>query len=373
MSLSQAIARSRLRALLMLSGIVLVAFGGGYFWLRGGRWVSTDNAYVRARKLMVTTDVSGIVASVEVREGQQVMKGQVLFRLDTKQFDIALRVAKANLEQVSITLKATQQDYGRLQSDIAGQTAQVALSQANFERASSLSLSNAGTRTAYDQAHFGLEVAQQKLEALRRQAQSSLILLGGQADAPVEVHPQYMAAKAQVDETQRQLDHTTVRAPFAGIVTAVESLQPGAFLVSQTAAMSNTGAVGLVANENLWVEANLKETDLTFAKPDDPVKLTIDAYPGHIWNGRIASISPASGAEFSILPAQNASGNWVKVVQRIPVRIAIEHKENQPTLRAGMSVIAEIDTGHKRSISELWGASELHATGRTHVSSNDQH
>lgn len=372
MSDSQAASRSRLRAVLMLGGVAAVAFACGFFWLRGGRLVTTDNAYVRARKLMVTTDVSGIVAAVEVREGQQVQPGQVLFRLDPRQFETALRIAQANLEQTRITLLSAQQDYLRLESDIAAQAAQVGLAQANFERASALALSNAGTRTAYDAAHFGLEAAQRRIEALRRQSQSALIRLGGQADAPVEQHPQYLAAKGQVDEAQRQLDHATVRAPFAGVVTAVESLQPGAFLVSQTAALTNTGAVGLVATQDLWVDANLKETDLTHTKLGDPVEMTIDAYPGHSWRGRVASIAPASGAEFSILPAQNASGNWVKVVQRVPVRIALEPQSGGPVLRAGMSVVVEIDTGHKRSLSELWGAAAPLAASGPHVSSNHQ-
>ncbi len=364
--------RSRLRSVLMVGGVAIAVVGGGAFWLHGGRYVSTDNAYVRARKLMVTTDVSGIVASVDVREGMQVKAGDVLFRLDSKQFENALRVAKANLEQTRITLEAAPQDYARVQSEIAAQSAQVDLAKANFERASALALSNAGTRSAYDQAHFGLEAAQKQLEALRRQAQSALIRLGGEADAPVEKHPQYLAAKAQVDEAQRQLDHATVRAPFAGVVTGVESLQPGTFLVSQTAALTNTGAVGLVATQDLWVDANMKETDLTFAKPGDPVDLTIDAYPGHVWRGRVASIAPASGAEFSILPAQNASGNWVKVVQRVPVRIALDAHDGAPALRAGMSAVVDIDTGHKRVLSELWGVAAQAASGGTDVGSNAQ-
>jgi membrane fusion protein (multidrug efflux system) len=149
-----------------------------------------------------------------------------------------------------------------------------------------------------------------------------------------------------------------VRAPFAGIVTEVDALQVGTYLVSQTAALTNTGAVGLVSTDRLWIDANLKETDLTYVKVGDKVEITVDAYPGRVWTGKVESISPASGAEFSILPPQNASGNWVKVVQRIPVRIAVEQKEGYPTLRSGMSVIVEIDTGHKRSLSnlpELWG------------------
>jgi membrane fusion protein (multidrug efflux system) len=160
--------------------------------------------------------------------------------------------------------------------------------------------------------------------------------------------------KAQVDEAQRQLDHATVRAPFDGIVTQVESLQPGTYLVSATAALTNTGAVGLVSTSRIWVDANLKETDLTHVKLGDRAEISVDTYPGRTWSGTVESISPGAGSEFSILPAQNASGNWVKVVQRIPVRIRVERKPGDPILRSGMSVIVDIDTGHRRSLSELF-------------------
>ena len=346
--------RGSRRAVLMLGGIALVAVASGYFWLNGGRYVSTDDAYVRAAKLMVSTDVSGLVSVVDVKQGQTVRQGQELFRLDPAQFQTALDAAKANLEQVRVTLEALKQDYRRIEDDIAAQEAAVSQAQANFDRTATLARTDIASKASFDQTRYALAAEQKKLDSLRQQAKVALTRLGGDIAAPVENHPQFRAAQTQVDEAQRQLDHTIVRAPFGGIVTAVESLQPGAYLVSQTAALTNTGAVGLVSNEKFWIEANLKETDLTFAHEGDPVKVTIDAYPGRVWTGKLDSIYPATGSEFSILPAQNASGNWVKVVQRITVHIALDRLPDDPLLRSGMSVSAEVDTGHRRQLSDLW-------------------
>ena len=347
-------ARNRLRLILMIGGTLAVLVAGTEFWLNGGRWISTDNAYVHAPKLMVSTDVSGLVSSVDVKEGQNVKAGDILFRIDPRQYQSALDAAKANLALTRINLEATKQDYARLQSDIAAQQAQVSLAQATDERTIALLQTNSATRAAYDQSHFSLIAAQRQLDSLKQQAQVALTRLGGSAETPVEQHPQFLSAQAQVEEAQRQLDHTIVRAPFSGIVTAVDTLQPGTFLVSQTAALTNTGAVGLVGTEGFWVDANLKETDLTFTRTGDPVWITIDAYPGRVWQGHVDTIAPASGSEFSVIPAQNASGNWVKVVQRVTVRIALDLDASAPSLRSGMSAVADIDTGHRRHISDLW-------------------
>jgi membrane fusion protein (multidrug efflux system) len=246
------------------------------------------------------------------------------------------------------------QDYKRMQEDIQAQQAQVELDQANYDRYVVLVKSDSISKANYDQARFTLAADRKKLESLKQQGQVQLARLGGNPDIPVAEHPQYQQAKANVDEAQRQLDHTVVRAPFNGIVTQVDTLQPGTYLVSQTAALTNTGAVGLVSTDNVWIDAHVKETDLTYVKPADPVGIFVDTYPSRVWSGTVESISPASGAEFSILPAQNASGNWVKVVQRISVRIRVDRKPDDPILRAGMSVTVDIDTGHRRSLSELF-------------------
>ncbi|MCC6947148.1 MAG: HlyD family secretion protein [Bradyrhizobiaceae bacterium] len=346
--------RTTLRAVLMIGGVVLVALVSAYFWFTGGRYASTDNAYVRAAKLMVSTDVSGIVSEVDVREGQFVKKGDVLFRVDPKPFQIALDNANAQLAQTALSIDAMKEDYRRMLSDIATQQAQVDLAQSNYDRSAALIKSNVASQAAYDQNRFALEAAKRALQALKDQSRVQLAKLGGNPDLPTTAHPQYLQVKAQVDEAQRQLDHTVVRAPFDGIVTQVSQLQPGTYLVSQTAALTNSGAVGLVSRDNLWIDANMKETDLTWVKPGNPVSITVDTYPGQEWKGTVESISPATGAEFSILPAQNASGNWVKVVQRIPVRIKVEAKPGDLLLRAGMSVTVAIDTGHRRSLRDLF-------------------
>ena len=338
----------------MLASILVVGVLSAYAWIQGGRIISTENAYIRFAKLMVSTDVSGLVSSVEVKEGQKVKAGDVLFRLDPHSFQSALSAAEAQLEQIKLNLESARQDYERVQFDIAAQKALLSQAQAAFDRAQTLMRTDNGTKASFDQAFFTLEAEEQKLQSLQKQAQSALTRLGGDLTRSLQQHPQYLQIKAQVDEARRQLDHSIVHAPFAGTVTGVETLQPGTYLVSQTAALTNTGAVGLISNERAWIEANLKETDLTHAEIGNRVKISVDAFPGHVWEGQLQSIAPATGSEFSVLPAQNASGNWVKVVQRVPVHIAFDLKPNDPPLRSGMSVSVEIDTGHQRHWSELW-------------------
>ncbi len=337
-----------LRPFLMLGGIlvaVVIAVGA---WLHGGRVVSIDNAYVRAAKLAVSTDVAGVVAEVAVREGQRVAKGDVLFRLDSRPFDIALAGARANLAQTKLSMEAMRRDYRRMLSDIDVRQAQAQASQASYDRFANLVKGGGVTRAETDDARFKLAADRAAVDSLKEQAQVQLARLGGRDDIPIEDMPAVRQAQAQVDEAQRQLDHSVVHAPFAGIVTQVDTLQPGMYLAASAAAF------GLVSTERVWVEANPKETDLTHVKPGDPVHVTIDTYPGRAWKGVVDSIAPNSGAEFSVLPAQNASGNWVKVVQRIPLRVRLDRAPGDPELRAGMSAVVDIDTGHVRHLADLW-------------------
>lgn len=343
-----------LRKILMLGGIALVAVVGAIAWLMGGRYVETDNAYIRAPKLVVSSKVSGTVTEVRVREGQAVKTGDVLFALDPNAFRIAVDNAKAQLAQAVLSIDSMKQDYQRMLSDIAAQQSQMKLAQATFDRAAALMKTGATTAVAYDQARFALNAAQSQNQSLNEQAKVLLAKLGGKPDIPAAEHPSYLQAKAQLDEAQRQLDLTIVTAPFGGIVTQVDHLQPGQYLAAATAGISGTGAVALVGTEDIWVEANFKETDLTWVRSGNLATVAVDTFPGVKLTGRVASISPASGAEFSVIPAQNASGNWVKVVQRIPVRIVLDKKADAPALRAGMSVAATIDTGRRRTLADLW-------------------
>lgn len=347
--------RALLRRFLMVGGVAVVAGVVLVLYLFGGRYVSTDDAYVQSAKLMVSTDVSGLVQDVDVKEGQKVTKGQVLFRLDPEPFRIAVQNAKAQLDQTALQIDAMKQDYRRMEADIRSQAAQVDLARRNYDRYARLLKANAISQSTYDTARVALSSARDKLAALKHTADTQLAKLGGDVDIPTKQHPQYLEAQAKVKEAERQLDHSVVRAPFDGVVAEVDSLQPGTLVISAMSAFSTTSAVGLVATKDTWIEAHMKETDLTHVHQGDPVSFTVDTYPGHTWHGHVQSVSASTGSAFSVLPAENASGNWVKVVQRIPVKIAIDRKADDPPLRVGMSTIVDIDTGHRRWYRMLHG------------------
>jgi membrane fusion protein, multidrug efflux system len=336
-------------ALFALLPLALIA--GGYWYVTGGQVMSTDDAYVEADTVGVSTDVSGIVKEIDVSENQHVGAGQVLYRLDPRQFQIALDNAKANLAQTALTIDAMKVDYARMQSDVAAQQAQVGLDQVTFDRDAVLARSDVVSKANYDQARFTLQADQSKLDSLRQQAAVQLARLAGNPSIAVAQHPQYLQAKAQVDEAQRQLDDSVVKAPFSGIVTNVPSIAPGKYLAASTTAFY------LVDTDHLWIDATPKETELTYVRPGQPVTVTVDTYPNADWHGVVESISPAAAQQFSLLPAQNTSGNWVKVVQRITMRVRIDTKDKSlPPLRAGMSVEASVDTGHTRGLPHFLAA-----------------
>jgi len=340
--------RRVLRPVLMLGGIAIVIVGSLTFWIGGGRIISIDNAYVRAAKEALSTDVSGIVLEVPVREGQRVKKGDVLLRLDPRPFELSVVSAKANLGGIVSSLNAMKLEYKRMLRDVEVKQSQVAMDQVSTDRLAGLVKGGGVTRAEYDNARFQLATNQQSVEALKIAAAVQLARLGGDPEVDVRTMSDYIQAKARLDEMQRQLDHTVIYAPFAGIATMVDTVQPGMYLAAATAAF------GLVSTERTWIEANPKETELTHVRPGNPVSVTVDTYPGKRWSCSVESIAPNSGSEFSVLPAQNTSGNWVKVVQRIPVRIRCDRNADDPEFRAGMSVVAEIDTGHRRTWRELF-------------------
>jgi membrane fusion protein, multidrug efflux system len=332
--------RWTLFALLPLAVIV-----GCYWYITGGAVMSTDDSYVEADKVGFSTDISGIVADVDVTDNQHVAAGQILYRLDPRQFQIALGNAKANLAETALSIEAMKEDYKRMLSDAAAQQAQVDLDQVNHDRYATLLRSATVSKATFDQAHYTLDTDKNKLDSLRRQAAAQLARLAGDPTIPVTLHPQYLQAQAKVDEAQRQFDHTTVVAPFSGIVTNVPTIAPGKYLPASTIAFY------LVDTDHIWLAANPKETELTYVRPGQRVTVRVDTYPNVEWHGTVESISPAAAQEFSLLPAQNTSGNWVKVVQRVPMRVRIDTSNNgQPPLRAGMSVEVEVDTGHARGL-----------------------
>ena len=351
--------RDRIRwGLFALLPLVLVA--GGYYYVTGGQVMSTDDAYVQAEKVGISTDVSGIVQDVAVKDNQHVEAGQVLYRLDPRQFQIALDNAKANLAQVAMSIEAMKQDYKRMLSDTAAQQAQVDLDQTNYDRNAMLLKTATISQAVFDQAHYTLDNDKGKLAALQQQTKVQLAKLGGNPDIATTDHPQYRQAQAQVDEAQRQLDHTVVTAPFAGIVTNVPAIAPGKYLAASMTAFF------LVDTDHVWVDATPKETELTYVRPGQPVTVTVDMYPDHEWHGVVESVSPAAAQEFSLLPAQNTSGNWVKVVQRVPMRVRLDTGDKKlPPLRAGMSVEVDVDTGHARGLPHFITSLFHHADQRS--------
>nr|WP_294529092.1 HlyD family secretion protein [uncultured Rhodopila sp.] len=333
---------------LMAGGVLAVIVGGGTYWLTGGRWVDTDDAYVQADSMTMSTDVSGIVASIPVHEGEAVGKGQILFTLDPQKFQIALDTARADLAQVRLNIESMKADYQAALRDTAAKQQQVNADQATFDRYLALVKQRAVTQQETDDAGYKLAADQQAVRASESQARAQLAKLSGNPDIAVEDTPAFKQAQARLAEADREMNHSVVRAPYDGIVTQVNKLQPGMYLGASTAAF------GLVSTDHVWVEAEPKETQLTYAKAGDRVDVSFDLYPGRTWNGTVQSVAPATDQNFSLLPAENSSGNWVKVVQRIPIRVQVDLKPGDPPLRAGMSAEIDIDTGHVRTLSDLF-------------------
>ena len=339
--------KARLRRILMFWGVGIFLLAAGAVYLVGGRYITADDAYVHANKLMVSTDVSGLVQKVNVHEGQQVKAGDVLFSLDPRPFQIALENAQASLASTVQDAESTRASYRSAEAQIAAQQAMARMNAQTYSRYEALAKQNAIAAMQLDTQRAAVLSAQATLASLRQNAATQLAKLNGNPELPAQQAPDYMKAKAAVDEAQRQLDHAVVRAPFAGTVGEVDSLQPGTLVISAMSAFTTTSAVGLIG-KNLWISSDLKETDLTHVHPGAPVDITIDTYPGCKWTGHVDNVSAGSDSSFSALPAENASGNWVKVVQRIPVRIAIDKGACDRPLRAGMSAVISIDTGKRR-------------------------
>jgi membrane fusion protein (multidrug efflux system) len=347
--------KSRKRVL-MFALLPVALIVGGYLYLTGGAVMSTDNAYVQADTVGLSTDVSGIVTNVLVHDNQKVAKGDVLYKLDELPFRLALDRAEAQIGTTRNDLLALQASYRNMQSQVEQAKIDVDFNNVNFKRQQQLITNDFTPRATFDAARNTLQASQQKLASLEAQLAGIAANLNGNPDAPIEDHPRYKDALAARNEAARQLSHTVVKAPFAGIVTNVPSLQPGQYLAAAATAFN------IVSTDHVWVEASPKETELTYVKPGQKATIDVDTYPGRHWVGTVDSISPASASSFSLLPAENTSGNWVKVVQRIPMRIRVNNTPGEPPLRVGMSVELNVDTGHERGlpsfITDLLGSSE---------------
>jgi membrane fusion protein (multidrug efflux system) len=340
------------RFLLLVMLPIVAVIGGLAFYLSGGRYVGTDDAYVGAQKVLITPDISGKIDKVVVKEGQHVNAGDVLFEIDPVPFRLAVDQAKATLEQAHTTydnLVANIKIYGQM-LDLAQQG--VDLKQRDVDRKTTLVKSNFGSQLDLDNAANALVTAGAQAQFIKQQVSSAKTQLLGKPDLPLEQFPPYVQAKAALEQAERNLDHTVMRAPMPGIATQVDQIQLGRFV------MAGGPVFSVIDIDNPWVDANPKESDFTYVAVGQPVTLDVDAFPNHVFKGTVGSLSPGTGAQFAILPPQNATGNFVKVVQRVPVRIYFDTNDKfVQRLKAGMSVYATIDTGHKRSLAGLLGLS----------------
>jgi membrane fusion protein (multidrug efflux system) len=341
------------RRFLLLVVLPLVAVtGGAVFYLNGGRYVTTDDAYVGALKVLITPEISGKIEKVVVREGQQVVQGDTLFEIDPVPFRLALQQAQANLASAKTTYETLVSDlkiYAQL-----GELAQqgVDLKRRDVERKSSLVKNNVGSQLDLDNSSTALVTASAQLQLLKQKISTAKTQLLGNPDLPLEEFPPYAQAKAALDQAQRNLDHTVLRAPMSGTATQVDNIQLGRFVAAGTPVFS------IIDTSKPWVDANPKESDFTYVAVGQPVTVEVDAFPDHVFKGTVGSLSPGTGAQFAILPAQNATGNFVKVVQRVPVRITLDPDDRLvQKLKAGMSSYVSVDTNHRRSLAGLFGLS----------------
>ncbi|MDQ7990336.1 MAG: HlyD family secretion protein [Candidatus Dactylopiibacterium sp.] len=336
-------ARRRLQRVLLLGvlpGVVLVVALAVY--LRGGRSVETDNAYVKADKIALSAQVAGPVKEVRVHENQTVKTGDVLFRLDAAPFEVAVAKAEASLAQVGTEVAALRASYREKQAEIALAHTRQGFAERDRARQADLAARNFISAARLDDSRQAAQLASQQLEALNQDLHRIAASLGGSADRPLEAQAGWLAAKANLDQAKLDLQRIEVRAPVDGVVSNLP--KPGQYLGA------GATAAALVAGGKLWVEANFTETDLTHVHAGQPVHIVIDTFPGVRWQGEVDSLAPATGAEFSVIPAQNATGNWVKIAQRVPVRIRLAAAEGAPPLRAGLSATVEIETGYKRHL-----------------------
>jgi membrane fusion protein (multidrug efflux system) len=337
--------RTGSRRFILLVVIPLLALVAGFgWWLTGGRYVTTDNAYLGADKSLITPQVTGAIVGIHVIEGQKVKLGDPLFDIDPKPYEIAYALAKGRLDSATVAFNNLKSSYVSNQDQIKMGEDAVKVRQTDYDRKNDLATRGSGTNVDRDTSLAALIQAKQILEFVRNQQATTMVKLGGSLDASIDNFPEYIQAKAGLDDAERNLRNTKILSPIDGVATQVAQIELG------RVAAAGQPVFAVVADKNLWVDGNPKESDLTYVREGQPASVTIDAFPGKAWQGTICSIAPGTGAQFSILPPQNASGNWVKVVQRVPLRFCFAPDEDTSNLRAGMSAYLSIDTGRVRTL-----------------------
>lgn len=334
----------RLRLPLMIGGVVVVAVGSLYFWLTGGRYMSTDDAYVQAARASISSNVSGQVLEIAVRDNQRVRRGDLLFRLDDQPYRIAVEEAQAKLGTARLQVLAGKSAYRQQLAALRSAQDTLAYQEHEYQRQQKLLASGIASQMQFDQVQHARDTARQQVASAQQQAASVLAMLGGNPDIDPDQHPSVQQAQAELDRARLNLSYTRIAAPDDGIVAKVEQLQVGDHINAANPVFA------LLSSRDVWVEANFKEDQLTHMRAGQSAAVDIDTYSGRHFKAHVVSIAPGTGSQFSALPPENATGNWVKVVQRLPVRLELDDADADLPLHSGLSATVEVDTGHRRNL-----------------------
>jgi membrane fusion protein (multidrug efflux system) len=337
----------RLRLPLMAAGVLVVLIGAFVFYVAGGRYMSTTDAYLQAARASISSNIAGQVTQIHVRDNQRVHRGDVLFQLDDRPHRIALAEAQAKLSTARLQIMAGKSAYRQQLASLQSARDTLAYQQKEFARQQRLLASGIASQAQFLQSQHAFAIARQQVDSVQQQAASVLAMLGGDVNLDPDQHPTVQQSQAELDRARLNLAYTTILAPDDGIVTKVEQLQVGDYINAASPVFA------LMSTRNVWVEANFKEDQLTQMRPGQVATVQIDSFPGRKFKAQVSSLAPGTGSQFSALPPENATGNWVKVVQRVPVRLQLEAADTDRALISGLSATVEVDTGHRRG---LWNA-----------------
>lgn len=332
----------KLRKPIMIGGVALIVGIAAWFYFTGGRYESTDDAYVNAARVSISTNVPGRVVDLRVHDNQRVRKGDLLFKLDDRPFQLKVNAARARLSNAKLQVEALKATYRQKQSELRSAEDTLAYEKRESERQTRLLSSGISSQSQVDRAIHARDAAAQAVAAAQQEIASTVANLGGDPSIDPDNHPSVQQAKAELDRAELDLSYTTIYAPDDGVVTQVERLQIGDYVNAASPVFA------LIATHDLWVEANFKEVQLARMRAGQQATVEIDTYGDRTFKGHVVSLSPGTGAQFSVLPAQNATGNWVKVVQRLAVRIEIDDADRDHPLYAGLSAIVKVDTESQR-------------------------
>jgi len=349
----------RLRWPLMSLAAVAVLGGGTYLYIKGGRYQSTDDAYAQAATVSISANVGGRVSEIEVRDNEFVQRGATLFKLDDAPFRIAVSDAAAHLADTRLQIESLKATYRQRLVELRAARDTQRYAQQQFDRQTRLLASGIASQAQFDQAAHGLDAARQQVADVQQQIGVALANLGRDPNIAPERHPLVAQAQAALDRAQLNLSYTVISAPTDGVVAKVEQLQVGDTIAASAPVFA------LVSTRDVWIEANFKEVQLARMRPGQTATVEIDRYPGRRFSAEVTSVSPSTGSQFSLLPPENATGNWVKVVQRVPVRLQLTHVDTGFLLQAGLSANVTVDThSHDPKLAAATGPTSAGAVSR---------